>query len=278
MKELAYYNGVVTPYDAASVPLSDRALFFGDAVYDVIVGRGQKVYQLEEHLERLFLNAERIGLVNHPSEADISDAVSSLLEGADADDFLLYVQLSGDGKRRGHCRDNSEVNLMISLTECKLPDTLGEIKAITLPDRRHGMCDVKTTNLLAAILSVEEAQRRGADIAIFHKGDTITECSYANISLLKDGKLITHPLDSDILPGITQLNLIRTAEKLGIPCLSKTFSKDEMYSADAVMITSTTKLIKLCTEIDGIPTLSPARDTVKQLFDSLRRELYSKIG
>ena len=140
------------------------------------------------------------------------------------------------------------------------------------------MCDVKTTNLLAAILSVEEAQRRGADIAIFHKGDTITECSYANISLLKDGKLITHPLDSDILPGITQLNLISAAEKLGIPCLSKTFSKDEMYSADAVMITSTTKLIKLCAEIDGIPTLSPARDTVKQLFDSLRRELYSKIG
>ena len=96
--------------------------------------------------------------------------------------------------------------------------------------------------------------------------------------LLKDGKLITHPLDSDILPGITQLNLIRAAEKLGIPCLSQMFSKDEMYSADAVMITSTTKLIKLCTEIDGISTLSPAIDTVKQLFDSLRQELYSKIG
>ena len=62
MKDLAYYNGVYTPYDAACVSLSDRSIFFSDAVYDVIVGNGKKTYQLDGHIDRLLSNAERIGL------------------------------------------------------------------------------------------------------------------------------------------------------------------------------------------------------------------------
>ena len=46
MKDLAYYNGVYTPYDAACIPLSDRSIFFSDAVYDVIIGSGKKPYQI----------------------------------------------------------------------------------------------------------------------------------------------------------------------------------------------------------------------------------------
>ena len=277
MKDLAYYNGVYTPYDAACIPLSDRSIFFSDAVYDVIIGRGKVPYQFDEHIDRLLSNADRIGLVNTPTKSDLYEIVENLLLDANADDFLLYVQLSGNNERRNHARDNSEVNLLVTVTECELPRELGTIKAITLPDMRHSFCNLKTTSLLPAILSVEEANRRDANIAIFHKNKNVTECSYANISLMKNGTLITHPLDTDILPGITQENLIGICEKVGIPHVCRNFTLDELYEADAVLITSTTKLIKVCNEINGTPITVKDYDTVKLLFDELKDDLYEKI-
>lgn len=278
MKDLAYYNGVYTPYDAACIPLSDRSIFFSDAVYDVIIGNGKKAYQFDEHINRLLSNAERIGLADLPTKSELYEITENLLSITDAEEFMLYIQLSSNNERRKHSRDGGGVNLLITATECTLPKELGNIKAITMPDMRHNFCNVKTTCLLPAVLSVEEAQRRGADIAIFHKLQTVTECSYANISLFKDEMLITHPLDESILPGITQDNLIIAAHKLGIPHTSNTFTVGELMEADAVMITSTTKLIKICTEIDSVPLCISHRDTVEELFNVLRQDLYREIG
>jgi D-alanine transaminase len=278
MNEYAYYNGVFTPYDAASIPLSDRSIFFGDAVYDVVVGRGKRLYQFDEHIARLFKNARTIGLEVLPEKEMITEAAEELLELAQADEFMLYIQLSSDAARRKHSRENTPANLLMTVTECELPSRLSEIRAITLPDMRHRFCDIKTTSLLPAVLSVEEARRRGADIAIFHKNGTVTECSYANVSMLKDGKVITHPFDCDILPGITQVNLESAAEKLGIAHESREFTVEELHSADAVMISSTTKLIKVCTELDGVSHGISNRYTVEALFDVLRDDMRDIIG
>ena len=278
MRNLAYYNGVYTPYDAACIPLSDRSIFFSDAVYDVIIGNGKKAYQFDEHIDRLLTNAERIGLVDFPTKLELYEVAENLLTEADADDFLLYVQLSANNERRNHARVDSGVNLLMTITECEFPREIGEIKAITMPDMRHNFCNIKTTSLLPAVLSVEEAKRRGADIAVFHKNQIVTECSSANISFVKNGTLITRPLDSDILPGITQKNLISACQRLGIPHDCRRFTIDELYDADAVMITSTTKLIKVCTEIDGAELTPKNVETVKLLFDTLREDLYAKTG
>lgn len=277
MNEYAYYNGVFTPYDAAAIPLSDRSIFFSDAVYDVVVGRGKKLYQLDEHLERISVNARMIGLEGMPEKSKIQEAAEELLELSEADEFMLYIQLSSDAARRAHAREARPLNLLMTVTECELPRALSEIRAISLPDMRHRFCDVKTTSLLPAVLSVEEAKRRGADIAIFHRESTVTECSYANVSILKDGSLITHPFDKDILPGITQINLESVVRKLGIRNESRAFTLDELRGADAVLISSTTKLIKLCAELDGAPLEVKDRNTVASLFDELKGDLESKI-
>ena len=276
MTEYAYYNGVFTPYNAAVIPLSDRSIFFGDAVYDVIVGRGKKPYQFEEHLERLYRNADKIGLENLPDKSVLEEVTNELLKLCSPDTFMLYIQLSADAKKRTHSREDNQVNVLLTLTECEVASELREISAITLPDMRHRYCDIKTTALLPAVLSVEEAKRQGADIAIFKRENIVTECSYANVSIIKNGEVITHPYDSDILPGITQINLERACKRLGIVHSSRVFSVDETCGADAVMITSTTKLIKLCTKIDGVILEVKDRATVQRLFDELRVYFISK--
>lgn len=273
MRDYAYYNGVFTPYDSAVIPLSDRSIFFADAVYDVILGRCGIPYQIDEHLERLMKNANAIGLGDNALKSEIIEAIDVLLEEAEADDFMLYIQLSARQKRRCHSRDELGSNILLTVTSAEIPVRLGFISAITLPDLRHAYCNVKTTNLLASVLSVMDAEALGCDTAIFRRGSMVTEASASNVSILKDNLLITHPLDRSILPGISELNLIRAAKKLEIGHERREFSVNEMMNADAVILSSTTKLIRMCQSIDGVELPSSGYEVVSSIFNEMLSDL-----
>ena len=57
MKTLGYYNGRIDELDRISVPMLDRACYFGDGVYDVTFSRNYNIYMLQEHVERIFQSA-----------------------------------------------------------------------------------------------------------------------------------------------------------------------------------------------------------------------------
>ena len=269
MRDFAYYNGVITPYDTATVPLSDRALFFGDAVYDVILGRNGIPYQADAHFDRLLTNALAIGLCPEITKGEITEAVEALLNAAEADDFMLYVQLSAGGRRRAHQRSDGGTNLLVTVTHADIPRRLAEADVITLPDLRYGYCNLKTTNLLPAVLSVCDAEALGCDSAIFHRGSLVTEASSANVSIIVGNALLTHPLDSEVLPGISELNMISAATALGLTHIRRKFTVSEMMKADAVMLTSTTKLVKLCRSVDGTALDCRVRGKVEAIFSAM---------
>lgn len=278
MTDQAYYNGVLTPYDAATVPLCDRSIFFGEAVYDVVLGSGGIPYQLTEHLRRLRKNAEAIGLSNIPSEKELREAIEMTIQEADADSFILYIQLSGNQRRRTHSRCADSANLLITVTSGEIPSELSFVSAITLPDLRHGYCNIKTINLLGSVLSICDAEKCGCDLAIFEKGGIVTEASHANVSIITNDVLITHPRDTSVLPGISEDNLIRICNEIGIPHREREFSTHEMMSADLVLITSTTKLIRVCDKINGIPLDIRNIATAHRIFSTMRQNLLDKTS
>lgn len=277
MVDYAFYNGVFTPYDACCVPISDRSIFFGEAVYDVILGRDGRPYQLDEHLDRLLGNAMKIGLSDIPSVEDLKESIRDLLSIAEADDFVLYAQLSSNGERRNHLRTDTTVNILLTVTETRIPDRPELCDAVLLPDLRHRYCNVKTTALLPAIISLSEAEARGSDIAIFEKDGYVTEASHANVAIIVKDKLITHPLDESILPGISQMNLIRVCKSLGICNEERQFTVREMIEADLVLITSTTKLVKACRKINGVELSSDKLDLASEIFNRMRGDIFTEF-
>lgn len=278
MIDYAFYNGVFTPYDACSVPISDRSIFFGEAVYDVMLGRRGVPYQLDEHLGRLLGNAEKIGLEDIPSREYLCEAIDELIAEAQADDFVLYAQLSGNGARRSHTRSEVGVNVLLTVTETQIPKELLLTDAITLPDLRHGYCNVKTTALLPAVMSLMAAEERDAEIAIFEKDGYITECSHANISIINGDTLLTHPRDQSVLPGISEDNLIRICKARGITHEARPFTVNEAMSADLVLITSTTKLLRVCRSINREALRVANIALARSIFDDMRRDLFDKTG
>ncbi len=276
MIDYAFYNGVFTPYDACSVPISDRSIFFGEAVYDVMLGRGGRPYQQEEHLSRLLCNAEKIGLTDIPSKEYLAECIEELFAEARADDFVLYAQLSGNGNRRSHVRTEGDVNVLLTVTEAQIPEKLLLTDAITLPDLRHGYCNVKTTALLPAVMSLAEAKDRGAEIAIFEKDGYITECSHANVSIVIGNTLLTHPRDNSVLPGISEDNLIRICKARGLTHDVRAFTVNEATNADLVLITSTTKLVRVCRSIGGKALRLGNIGLAKEIFSDMKRDLLDK--
>jgi branched-subunit amino acid aminotransferase/4-amino-4-deoxychorismate lyase len=62
MNKIAFYNGIFAPIDEIKIPLSDRAIYFGDGIYEAAIGRNNKIYLEDYHLTRFFENAKRLNL------------------------------------------------------------------------------------------------------------------------------------------------------------------------------------------------------------------------
>ena len=124
-------------------------------------------------------------------------------------------------------------------------------KAITMEDTRYFHCDIKTINLLPAVIYTQRAEEAGCDETILHRGDRVTECAHSNVHILKDGALKTAPCDNLILPGITRAHRIAQCKAMGIPVIEEPFTVQEMMEADEIFFTSASALCCRIEEIDG---------------------------
>lgn len=277
MDTLVYYNGVYSSFWDASIPLTDRSIFFGDAVYDVVLGtRYGGLYQLDRHIKRLTDNASFMGF-------DLKEDIQALAEGiakmADAEFYSLYIQLSRVGRERNHTSATPErSNVLIVLSEAALPDPKIPVSAITCEDKRYSLCNIKTVNLLPSVLASEKAEKMGADEAIFIRNKIVTEGAKTNVFIINDNVLTTHPSDHCILPGITRENLIIAAKQLGLSINEEKFTKHDLFSADEILITSTTKFVRRVHLLDGTEVGMKNGEIYAKLSRSLRDdfELHAK--
>ena len=134
------------------------------------------------------------------------------------------------------------------------------------------MCDVKTVNLLPAVLASKKAADNGCDEAVFVRDGIVTECAHSNIAIVKDGILYTHPLSPFILPGVTRKRLLYFCDKLKINYVEKGFSYGDMSDADEILVTSTTKLCLAAKKIDGIEIKNFKSEVGARLICALRED------
>jgi len=273
MPSTVYYNGEFYKNGRAVLPISDRSIFFGDAVYDAIIGRRGRLFLGDEHFDRLISNAARIGLENIPLKDKLRETSYNVVKKSRLTDFFLYVQLSRCAPERIHAyADGLKSALLLTVSPFSLKPKETRLSLITEEDRRYGFCDVKTVNLLPAVLASRKALLQGRDEVVLHRGDTVTECAHSNVSILKNGQLITHQDCNLILPGISKRHLILAAKSLGIEVEERPFTLEELFSADEVLITSTSKLCLAASDIDGKEVGGKDAQTLRKLQDFIFAE------
>ncbi len=236
------------------IDIEDRAYQFGDGIYEVIrVYNGQPFY-LNEHLTRLEKSAKAIRLPLPYSINKMESLLQQLLEQSSITDGKIYLQISRGISPRNHAFPlNAKPILVAYLDAIDRPVTKLEhgISAITTADLRWLRCDIKSLNLLPAVLAKQEAVDQGCEEALLVRDEKITEGSSSNVFFVQQGKLITHPSNHLILHGITRHIAIELAHQLKIPIVYQALSQQQLEQIDECFITSTTVEICPVVQIDG---------------------------
>ena len=267
MKNLGYYNGAFGPLEEMTVPMNDRAGYFGDGVYEATLARNGKIFALEDHLNRFYNSAALIRMTVPYTREELTDILYSMLGKMDDSEILVYWQLTRGTAIRNHVFPDASVkpNLWITMKPGKKADPDHVLKLVSTEDTRFLHCNIKTLNLLPNVMAAEKAHEAGCDECVFHRGDIVTECAHSNVSILKDGVFITHPTDHYILPGISRMHLIEQCKKLGVPVDERPFTVKEMMNADEVIVSSSSRLGLIASEIDGQPVGGKATDLWKKV-------------
>lgn len=280
MQTLGYYNGLIDELESIRVPMLDRACYFGDGIYDVAFSRNHHIYALEEHVDRFFASAALLKIQPTLSKQELCDLLQSLVQKLDSGNLWVYFQLSRGTGFRTHAFLESDTpsNLWIMMKPAEIRDTYRPMRCITAEDTRFYHCNIKSLNLLPNVLATQSTVEAGVDECILHRGETVTECAHSNLSILKDGRLITHPADNMILAGTGRAHLIAVCKEFGIPVEERLYTLTEMMDADEILITSASALCMRVVEVDGTPVGGKAAYTVKQLQDALLKDFIEKTN
>ncbi|MBQ7740391.1 MAG: aminotransferase class IV [Eubacterium sp.] len=269
MKNLAYYNGEISLIEEMVAPITDRAFYFGDGVYDATYAHNHKIFDLDAHLNR-FYNSARLLDIKIPLErAELEGLLWDLVKKVDSPEQFVYMQVSRGSGIREHACENAVGNLCIMLTPEGVQNTYEKIDVITFTDKRFYYCNIKTLNLIPSCLAATKAKKEGCSESIFIRDGIVTECAHSNVSIFSNGAVITHPLDDKVLPGTARLRLLAFAKKLGYRVEEREFTLDELMGADEVVIHSTGSFCIPVNTVDKKPVGGKAPEMLKAIQDAL---------
>lgn len=274
MKTLGYYNGKFGELDEMTIPMNDRVCWFGDGVYDAGPARNYKIFAIDEHIDRFFNSAGLLDIEMPVTKQELKELLQEMVNKMDTGDLFVYYQVTRGTGIRNHIFTEGPGNLWIMLKPATIGDCKTPIKLITCEDTRFFHCNIKTLNLIPSCVAATKAEKAGCQEAVLYRpGGRVTECAHSNVSIIKEGKFFTAPTDNLILPGIARAHLIKACKKLGIPVSETAFTLEDLFAAEEVIVSSSSKLCMHASEIDG----KPVGGKQPELLEKLRAEIIGEF-
>ncbi|MDY4542019.1 MAG: aminotransferase class IV [Candidatus Ventricola sp.] len=280
MKNIAYYNGKTGPIEEMMVPMNDRACYFGDGVYDATMAVNHVPMHFDDHIDRIYNSAKLIDIEIPMPKEEMKRILQGLIDQVEGDSLFVYWQVTRGVGMRNHPYSGAATgpSLWAWVRPNGMRDVYGAYRCITMEDTRFLHCNIKTINLLPAVIANQRAVEAGCDETIFHRGDRVTECSHSNVHILKDGVLHTAPCDNLILPGIARKHILEICGEQGIPVVEAPFTVDELMAADEVFFSSSSAVTCRVREIDGKPVGMRDEATFAKIRDGYQRKIKEECG
>lgn len=279
MKNVGYYNGKIGLIEEMTVPMNDRGLFFGDGVYDATIAANKKMFKPYYHIDRFYNSMKAVQIDFDHDKEWLCAELQKCIDLCDSNGPLfVYWQVTRGTALRTFNFPDSKPNLMIYIFQAGLTDLKKPWKVITVEDTRFLHCDVKTLNLLPAVLASEKAKQNGCQEVIFHRGNRVTECAHNNVHIIKDGVFITPPLDNLILPGTARRHILELCQKNGIPYEERAFTLEELFDADEILIScAATYGVPVC-QIDGKNVGGKDGATLRKIQELILQDFIEETG
>jgi D-alanine transaminase len=278
---IAYVNGRYLPHSEAGVHIEDRGLQFADAIYEVFAVVGGRVFDEEEHLDRLARSVGEIGMAMPMARCALKFVVREIARRNRVRDGLVYLQATRGVVRRDHAIPVAQPRPTLILTARNLDPVATArkhrdgLKVVTRPDERWGRCDIKSTALLPNILAKTAARDAGAYEAwLIDRDGFVTEGSSTSAWIVDaQGCLVTRDLSNAILPGVTRRVIMDAAAQAQIPVVERKFTPAEAMDAREAFLSAATTGAMAIVSIDGKPIGDGKPGPVTRRIQELYRRL-----
>lgn len=267
MTAVAYVNGRISDEKNAQISVFDHGFLFGEGVYEVVRTYNRRPFLLAEHLKRLRTSAQMIALPLPMDDAAIAQAIDDTVAawtqgpGAAEPSVDLYVRLlltRGIGDGSYNPAGSPRPSFVIIVKRLTPPPSAAyeegvKVSLVSVVRNHPGSVNplIKSNNLLNNALAMQEALKRGAFEAVLrnYRGD-IAECSQSNLFVVKKGVARTPRLAEGLLAGITRGFIMDVAVEAGVPTEDAVLLDEDLFSADEMFLTSTTREIVPIVRVD----------------------------
>ena len=256
-----FINGEFVPRSEAKISVFDRGFLYGDGIFEGIRAYRGRVFRLDQHLARLYRGAKAILLEVPLSPPELREGVLESVRRSGLRDAYIRLVVSrgcGDlGLDPRNCYTPPTVVVIVDRLSL-YPREVYEsgLEVITCFTRRNLPAalnpEVKSLNYLNNILAKIEVVKAGAHegIMLNHLG-YVAEATGDNIFIVRNGEIVTPPVHTGILEGITREVVFELAAELRIPAREDDLTLYQVYSADECFLTGTAAEIVPVSRTDG---------------------------
>lgn len=261
MRVLAFLDGTFADPDQPHIRVDDLGLVRGDGIFETILVTGGVPRELDAHLDRFARSAAKLDMPE-PDRPAWERLIAQVVDAWPADrELALKIVLT-----RGLDSDPDAAPTAFAYGT--------EIPESTKKARRDGIAVVtlnrgfeadlmerapwlllgaKTLSYSVNMSAQREARRRGADDVVFTSTEGyVLEGPTSNVVLARGGTLYTPPPANGILPGTTQGDVFRAAERAGWKTEVTQLKADELTEGDALMLASSVRKLTRVHTLDGV--------------------------
>lgn len=273
-----WINGRFRPAHRATVSVFDRSFQLGDGLFESIRVVQGAPFQWADHLERLNAGARflRIRLPYTPER--LHEAATQLIARHDSPEGVLRLHLSRGVGLRGYSPRGADSPVAVISFHPTAPSTAPARRwKLTTASVRlaHGdpLGRFKTASKLTHIVARMEAESAGADEALLlDTTGCVAEAAASNLFWVRGDRILTPPLSTGALSGITRGLIRELCRKLGLKFAERRARIAELKRADAVFLTTSPLGIIPVSHLDG------ARLKSSRILSQLRRAYASAIA
>jgi branched-chain amino acid aminotransferase len=249
MTMTVWLNGELVGDGDASVSAMDHGLTVGDGVFETIKVTSGTPFALTRHLERLRRSALGLGLAE-PDLGQLRQGALAVAAGAaDLPLARLRITVTGGVAPLGSERSGSPLTMIIAIAGQPAPGPAVDVVMVPWPRNERGaLSGLKTTSYGENVRALAYAQENGGGEAIFENtAGQLCEGTGTNVFVVIGGRLLTPPLSSGCLAGVTRALVIEWAG-----ATEEDLPADALTRADEAFLSGTTRDVQPIGHVNGI--------------------------